>query len=558
MTRNLEDLTKEELLETVRILKRIKKFGLVWEDKPEEVVEMCRRELPVLEEVSERTITMCANAPTNIIIEGDNYHALSVLNYTHAGKIDLIYIDPPYNTGARDWKYNNDYVDANDTYRHSKWLAFMTHRLKLARGLLKPEGSVIIAIDDYEVHHLGVLLEELFPDYVKDLVIIEHHPQGAGSNTVSRTHEYAFIVTPFDVGFKGRKMREGEDSWSLKRSGQGENNWRTNRPKQFFAILVDPEANRVVGVGDEIPRDVTDYPTGMTWDGLMRIYPIDREGKERVWRYNRSTMQSHIKQGMIEYSSRGSLSVRKTNVNQVPVFSVWKGPRYNAGSNGTTLLTKIMGTTNTFPYPKSIWTTYDLLEIIVGGNREAVILDYFAGSGTTGHATLLLNDADDGNRQFILCTNNENGIAEDVTYPRIRNVINGYADVEGIPANVRYLRTDFVRKSKVSDDTRYQLVQRSTDMICVREDTYEPVADESDFKVFQNSHHTTAILYNVDALPIMKECLRRLTDKPAHIYVFSLTTDTYEEDFADLPQEHTLCPIPESILEVYRRTFERK
>jgi adenine-specific DNA-methyltransferase len=171
---------------------------------------------------------------------------------------------------------------------------------------------------------------------------------------------------------------------------------------------------------------------------------------------------------------------------------------------------------------------------------------------------MILNREDGGIRQFILCTNNENNIAEEVTYPRIRSAINGYADVEGIPANVRYFKTAFVTKSNVSDDTRYELVARATDMICVREGTFQVVADEQAFKVFENDQQYTAILYNIDALPNLREYLQARADRSVHIYVFSLTDDTYEEDFASLEQEHSLLPIPESILEVYRRIFDSR
>lgn len=549
----LDEYTREELLELVKDLKRQKKFGLVWVDKAEDVAEQCKRELPVLEEVSKRTIEKVSDQVTNLIIEGDNYHALSVLNYTHAGKVDVIYIDPPYNTGNQSWKYNNKYVDRDDPWKHSHWLSMMNKRLQLAKYLLKPDGALIVAIDDYEVHHLGVLLEELFPNYEKDLVIVEHHPQGAGSNTVSRTHEYAFICTPIGIGFKGRKDREEEGNWSLKRSGQGENNWRVNRPKQFFAILVDEAKRKVVGVGPEVPKDEKKYATGKTKEGYLRIYPLDKEGKERVWRYNRATMQSLIDKGAIEYSAKGALTVRKEVVGAVPVFSVWKDSRYNAGTHGSSLLTKIMGTTNTFQYPKSLWTVYDMIDL-VHSDKNAVILDFFAGSGTTGHAVMEMNKEDDGNRQFILCTNNENNIAEEVTYPRIKKVIEGFNGEKGIPANVRYFKTAFVPKNEVSDNTRKELVRRSTEMICVRENTFIKKYDNKQYKIYTNGKINTGVLFDLESVGDLKEKLDAL-ELPAHIYVFSLSNDDHADDFSDLEVKHTLCPIPESILEVYRRLF---
>jgi len=554
--RKIEDYSREELIGLVKELKKRKKYGLVWEAKPEDVVERCKSELPVLEEVKERIIENNEGGLTNLIIEGDNYHALSVLNYTHAGKVDIIYIDPPYNTGASDWKYNNDYVDRNDTFRHSKWLSMMHSRLNLAKNLLKEEGALICAIDDYEVHHLGMMLEEMFPTYEIDLIVVAHHPQGAGSNTISRVHEYAFVCTPAGVGLKGRKIREGEDNWSLKRSGQGENNWRTHRPKQFYAIIVDEKARKVVDVGPEVPRDADKYPTSKTKEGFIRIYPIDREGKERVWRYNRSTMASLIAKGVIEFSERGALTVKKDVVSQVPAFSVWTDSRYNAGTHGSSLLTKIMGSANAFQYPKSLWTVYDLISL-VHSNDDAVILDFFAGSGTTGHAVMQLNKEDEGRRQFILVTNNENNIAEDVTYSRIRKVIEGVPqlpEITGFPANVRYFKTAFVPKDEVSDNTRRALVARCTDMICVRENAFEKKYDNKQYKIYTDGVNATGILFDLDAIDDFKEKLTKLK-LPVRLYIFSLSNDVFAEDFAELPMKHKLCPIPESILDVYRRIF---
>ena len=170
---------KEELIAEIKTLAKRKKFGLVWEDKPEDVVTDCTRQLPVLEEVKKLAINTDADTPTNLLIEGDNYHALSVLNYTHKGKIDVIYIDPPYNTGARDWKYNNDYVDKEDDYRHSKWLSMMANRLKLAKDLLSDTGFICIAIDHNELFTLGCLCDEIFGENNRlGIVCVMHHPAG--------------------------------------------------------------------------------------------------------------------------------------------------------------------------------------------------------------------------------------------------------------------------------------------------------------------------------------------------------------------------------------------
>jgi hypothetical protein len=205
-----------------------------------------------------------------------------------------------------------------------------------------------------------------------------------------------------------------------------------------------------------------------------------------------------------------------------------------------------------FDYPKPTI----LIEFLVSiaADKNATILDFFSGSGTTGHAVQRLNAKDGGQRQFILCTNNENGIAEKVTYPRIRSVINGYAKVESIPANVRYFKTAFVTKSDVSDDTRRSLIAKSTEVLCVKESTFKRILDNKKFKIYRNQERVTGVLFDLDAIDEFKEKLNA-TELPASVYVFSLTSDNFSEDFEDLKIQHRIRPIPEGILEVYRKIF---
>ena len=406
---------------------------------------------------------------------------------------------------------------------------------------------------------MGVLIEEMFPNYERDLIIVAHHPQGAGSETISRVHEYAFVCTPKGIGLKGRKTTDEEDKWSLKRSGQGENNWRVNRPKQFFAILIDEKHGKVVGVGPEIDRKQKTYPKRKTNEGYLRIYPMDREGKERVWRYNRTTMTDLIRANMVEYTEKGSLVIKKTGVNAVPVFSIWQGARYNAGTNGSSLLTDIMGIANTFPYPKSLYTVTDMLSMIVGSDTKAIILDFFAGSGTTGHAVLELNKEDKGKRKFILCTNNENKICTDVCLPRVEKVIKGYKSlkngkVEGFGGNLKYFKTDFV-DAKPTDRNKKDLVDKSTEMLCLKEDCFEQVLKGKDFRIYRNKDKYLGIVYDDDGIDPLKKEIKKL-GKKFIAYVFSLDESAREEEFDDLEKLVELKPIPAVILNVYKRIFQ--
>ena len=558
---------KGRLIEEVRRLSVRKKYGLVWEDKPEDVVERCKTELPVLEEVEERAIENDPSLPTNFIIEGDNYHALSVLNYTHAGQIDAIYADPPYNTGAKNWIYNNDYVDGNDSFRHSKWLCFMERRLRLAKTLLKKEGIIVVTIDDYEIATLTLLMNEIFGEENHlGTVVIKNNPQGRSSvSGFQVSHEYALF---YARGQDARISRLARTQEQIDRYGEqdaiGPFEWRnfraqysTESPKMKYPIFVK--------------RDCSDFRLPkMKWNQTRQSYdlleqpdeteiislPIDPNGRERTWKWSKETVQEVKDTQMgVRVDRDGNPSVyfkgRMKDDGMLP-YTIWDKPDYSASTMGANLLASMIGAKK-FDYPKSLYAVMDSLRVLTS-NKNATILDFFAGSGTTGHAVMELNKEDEGDRRFILCTNNENGIAENVTYERIKKVVSGYADKEGVLTNIRYFKTLFVPKSDVSDDTRRSLIEKSTEMLCVKESTFKKVADNKKFKIYRNQEQATGILFDLDAIYEFKEKLDT-TELPTSIYVFSLTSDNFSEDFDDLKIKHRIRPIPEGILEVYRKIF---
>lgn len=547
-----EKWSREKLVDEVCRLEDCKKYGLVWEDKPEDVALQCRVELPVLEQNEKRAINKAPDQPTNVIIEGDNFHALSVLNYTHPRKVDVIYIDPPYNTGAKDWKYNNRFVDINDTFRHSKWLSMMEKRLTLAKGLLKEDGVLICAIDENERDHLGLLLEEVFPDFESHCVTIVHNPRGVQGSNFSYTHEYAFFI--FRKGLKvigPRKIKDEDRDWSNLRNWGNESE-RADAKNCFYSVIV--EKDKIVGFGNVL--SVKKHPKAQTerHGNQYFVYPIDRNAVERKWRYARQSIEQVAHLLRAKKTAAGyEIEIGK---DFGTVRTVWQDSRYDASVYGTQLVHALVPDTD-FDFPKSIWTVYDCIAPILYTRKNALVLDFFAGSGTTGHALMVLNKEDEGTRRYILCTNNENRIAERVTYPRIKKTIEGhkdYLDITGIPSNVRYFKTAFVKKNAVSDDTRRELVSRSTEMICLKEGAFNKVADNKNFKIYRDATRSTGILFNLDAMQDFKKKIAAL-DLPASLYIFSLTSDTYDSDFTDLAVEHTLCPIPESILEVYRKLF---
>lgn len=544
-------LSREQLEAKIEKLEK-ERYGLVWEDKEEDVAKQCEIELPVLREDIVREILCDSAKPYNFIIEGDNYHSLYTLNFTHKKKIDVIYIDPPYNTGNKSWKYNNDYVDNEDPYRHSKWLSFMNKRLRLAKQLLTKNGVLICAIDKNEQHELGMLLDNIFKSYESHCITIVHNPRGTQGKNFSYTHESAFFVFPQGIKAIGdRKLNTDEIDWSNFRNW-GAESLRTDAKNCFYPVIVDAKTLEIIDFGDVESPDSTVKQKVVKKDNLLYIYPIDNENIERKWRYARQSVNK-VKHLLRCTKSRNAYDIQ-IGKDFGTYKTVWIDKRYDANEYGTKLLKSVLPKCD-FNFPKSIYTVYDCLYAVCGTNKNATILDFFAGSGTTGQAVLELNK-DGGNRQFILCTNNENNICEEVTYPRIQKVIEGYADQKGIPANVKYFKQTFV-PIVTSDKDKRELVNRSTDLLCMAENTFDKVVkrdSKNEFAIFKNVTKQTAIIYDEASI---EKCVRKLNEINSTletiVYVFSYDHTYDTEDFEDLTIQFSVKPIPEAILNIYRK-----
>jgi adenine-specific DNA-methyltransferase len=562
-------------------LKKRKKYGLVWEEKPEEVVEMCKEKLPVLKEIKNKEIITDKNKPVNLLIEGDNYHALSVLNYTHAKKVDVIYIDPPYNTGARDWKYNNDFIDINDAFRHSRWLSMMNNRLILAKNLLKPDGVLICAIDENEHAHLGVILEQLFPNKEIHSVVIVHNPRGVQGKNFSYCHDYAFFVFPSDGKiYIQNKQRENVLVEELR--DHGGNSLRTDAKNCFYPFLC--KNKKIVGIGNIPDNDVHPRLKNIKKkSGIIEVWPIDKNGVERKWVFAKHTVSSILDKLDVKEIATGEIDIFRTKDEQ-KYRTVWIDPKYDASTYGSKIVADILGN-NIFPFPKSLYTVMDCIGAVIGNRKQAIVLDFFAGSGTTGHAALELNKEDGGNRKFILCTNDQeidnNGgikkhkICTDICYPRIKKVIEGYKNlkgekVEGLGGNLKYFKTNFVGYDESTDRNKIKLTVEATEMLCVKEGTFEKILDQKNFKIFRNINHYTGIIFDQAAIPAFKKTIKNIKGKFS-VYIFSLGDEDFSEEFADLNEKRSeaksrterssgariqLSPIPEAILRVYRRIFK--
>jgi adenine-specific DNA-methyltransferase len=397
-------------------------------------------------------IASVENAPDSnlwhTLIEADNYHALQLLEYLYPKQVDCIYIDPPYNTGARDWKYNNDYVDSNDNWRHSKWLSMMQKRLRIAKRILADDGVLIVTIDDNEHAHLTMLLNEIFPDRKLFSVPIQHNPRGTQGEKFAVTHETAiFVVSKSSEIFK--KSHYGGDISNFRKWGNQSERSQTARATTFYPVIVDAELN-VVKFGDVLPLDEHPESANVKIGDFIYVYPIDSNGIERKWRYSKKNEDEVLPLlRAVENAGTIEIQIQRESEN---TKTVWTDPLYNAEEYGTKMINAMLDTS--FSYPKSLYAVHDALWHVVSGKPGALIVDFFAGSGTTLHAVNLLNAEDNGNRRCILVTNNEVSDAESKALQK-----SGYQpgdpewEAHGICRAVTWPRTKYSILGKRDDGT---------------------------------------------------------------------------------------------------------
>lgn len=369
----------------------------------------------------------------------------------------------------------------------------------------------------------------------------------------SYTHEYACFV--FRKGLKvigARKIKDEDIYWSNLRNWGGES-LRTDARNCFYPILIEDE--HITGFGD-VPSDSYHPPKQTILVGdTYHIYPIDRKGIERKWRYARQSIEDIAQYLRVEKS--GQRYEIKIGKDFGIVKTVWQDSRYDANEYGTELVHEIVPESH-FDFPKSIWNTYDCIAPALYGRKDAVILDFFAGSGTTGHAVMILNSEDDGKRQFILCTNNENDICTDVCYPRVKKVIEGYKNskgeaVEDLGGNLKYYKTSFVPAAP-TDKNKERLTKQSVEMLTLKEGTFEKLTENPSYVIYRNSDKYTGIIFDQLSFDQFKKAVASV-NIPISLYIFSLADDDFSDDFADMRGLIKICAIPESILRVYRRIF---
>lgn len=560
--KTLDGLTDDERSALLGLLRESKTYGLVWEDKPEEIEKRLATELPVLKEVkSKAIISDNADAPNHILIEGDNLEALTTLAYTHEGKIDVIYIDPPYNTGNKDFVYNDSFVDGEDSYRHSKWLSFMSKRLRIAKKLLSDRGVIFISIDDNEIADLTLLCndKDLFEENNHVATICRQAIKGGSrAANIKTVHDYVLVyakhldcLNPFTGEEKDQITLELEDDKGPYTKGRELNKWgagsrREDSPSMWFPI---PGPNGV------------------------DVYPIRNDGSEGRWRWGKNKLLKAVQDNDVIFELRDNgtyiayekVRSQKSTTKQ---FNTWFSDNYINAKGSESVKSIFQTLMSVFTYAKPVELVKDL--VFMSNFPNGIILDFFAGSGTTLHAVMQLNAEDQGKRQCILCTNNENGICENVTYERNKRVIHGYTkpngeEVEGLhDNNLRYYRTDFVSRRRTPQNMR-RLMLLASDMLCIKENLYTEYDDfgslktlENGFRYFKKDDKQMLIVYNEEVIyQLVDEIYNMEVENPIIVYVFSPSNDPWSAEFDEVSDKVRLTALPAAIYNAYKRVLPK-
>jgi len=522
MAKNYSKLGKDDLLKVIEKLESRKKYGLIWdEEKTKEQFEKeSENALPVLKEVKGKEIKTDAGKPTNILIEGDNYHSLSVLNYTHQGKIDVIYIDPPYNTGNKDFVYNDNYVDREDVYRHSKWLSFMSKRLHLAKNLLKEEGVILVSIDSIELAQLKLLMNEIFGEenFINIITWKKTNSPKAQANTLGNQHEYVIFYAKNISNINLNKFAGALTENYKKSFNHDDDNGKG--PYQTVALVA-----------------------GGTQRNAKRK-SFEFHGVTDQWLYKKETLEQFWKDGRIYKTKGGQYRLKKylSETEGRLLSDLWVDEEIKPLQGGSDEYVNFLS-------QKPISLLKRIIKLYP--SKNAVVLDFFAGSGTTGVATALVNDDDAGNRKFILCTYNKenaNGkIIDEYLYPRLKKA----------KAGVKYFKTSFVKNSISRDDLKIRITRECTEMLCLREGIFDEVKAKPDYHIFEQNGRIMAVYYALeqDGLEQLKKEMDKMKgEKILYCFTFDpLGLD--KNDFADW-QGVSLEPIPQKILDIYEQIYE--
>ena len=556
--KQLDGVTQDERAYLINLVNTKKKYGLVWEDKPEAVEEQLRENLPVLKEIKDKAIINGEDNPNHILIEGDNLHALTALTFTHESKIDVIYIDPPYNTGNKDFKYNDTFVDKEDSYRHSKWLSFMDKRLRIAKRLLSEKGIIFISIDDYEQATLKLLCDEIFTEmnFVGNIVWQRSYAPINLKKTISQNHDFILIYCKQEFAtLELNKLPRSEAATSIYKNPDNDPRgvWQSDN------FSVGPAVKeKLYEITTPAGRIVTP-PNGRCWlltkdryEEFIRDNRIwfgkDGKGVPRIKRFLSEVRDGVVAMSLWTYQEVGHTQDAKRELKEV-----------------------LHENERPFETVKPIKLIDRILKLTTDNKKPYTILDFFAGSGTTLHTTMALNDVDGGNRQCILVTNNENNICEEVTYERNKRVIEGYKNAKGDEVagiknnNLRYFRSEYVSRIK-SLKNKKELTRLATELLCIKENCYNEVTTKYGVKnwtaIFESPIKQLIVIYDDLMIEDSIEIIKKLKENQKvntriKVYVFSNGQYPYTEDFEEVANFVELCSLPDAIYKAYQNVLPK-
>ena len=553
----LEDLGKGELIDLVKKLRSKRKYGLVWESEKIREHFDSQTSLPVLEDLPKLAIKSKSEKPTHLLIEGDNYPALALLNATHSSKIDLIYIDPPYNTGNKDFKYNDDFVERDDVYRHSKWLAFMSKRLELAKTLLSEYGIIFVSIGEDEQANLKLLMDSVFGEnnFIETFIWESiFRPSNLGKS-VRRNSEYVlcYVRNKSENFTLAQKSQETQGEPSLT---QNNNAPRTlTFPANYVKVKLEDGTYKKGKFGEIEMLD------DLVVKGGLAIKEFRINGKLK---WKQDYLDSDIEKGVsLSIKTKSFIPYYRKDYQETILRPTKIIPRDTVGDvlAANAELKRIFGE-SVFDYPKPTSLIKYLISIC-DLPENPIILDYFAGSGTTGDAVLQLNDEDEGNRQFILITNNEQNICEEVTYPRLQKIINGFEDSAGNEiaskeANLRYLKVESLAKTRNPDEMKIRIAEKIVPILCVKEMVFDKEKSISEsFSIFKSDKKVIGIYNSFDLsdLEKFKSSLSKYSDLPKKAYLFTFDDEALADELFDDMPDVVLEPIPQKILELLEGSY---
>lgn len=586
--KQLEGITQDERAYLINLVNTKKKYGLVWEDKPEDVEEQLRENLPVLKEVKERAIVNGDEYPNHILIEGDNLHALTALTFTHEGMIDVMYFDPPYNTANKDFKYNDTFIDKEDSFRHSKWLSFVYKRLVIAKRLLSDKGVMFISIDDNEQAQLKLLCDEIFGENEMVGKIIWKNVTDNNPTNIASEHEYILCYA--------KQKSQIEKVWKSTRSYAKEIILKVETEllgKHQSLEFLEKEYKDWFKENKKFLGELDRYKY-IDFDGIYTgsqsvhnpgkegyrydiIHPVTKKPCKQPlmgYRFPESTIKKLLDEEKILFGADHNKLI-EIKIYAKDYLSKLSSLIELDGRLGANELRSIFPeSSKVFNNPKPVELLTEIFSFSLA--KTATTLDFFAGSGSTLHSIMNLNKEDGGSRKCILVTNNENNICEEVTYERNKRVIQGYTNAKGeqvpglINNNLRYFKSEFVSREP-SVKNKKEITKLATELLCIKEGIYAEQKTIGNYqlnatyvKCFKQNKLYLMILYDEDVIEQMVEVMQTVIaadkERKAHfkVYVFSNGQYPYTEEFEEVLPYISLCALPDAIYKAYQNVLPKR